>query len=153
MAQCWTSSSNFLSFLKKGAANDIPTSRHGRTSTLYNFIRTLGCRLEMVLFMIPRVLFAEDETDLAWMLNFNWWSTITPRFLSSETAERKLSWRKYLWCLLFLPRWITWRLSTLKVRSHTESQQFCIETLRIGLKDQEIQQWGNGTSPLTSLFF
>ena len=61
VAQRWTSSSNVLSFLKKGAANDIPTSRCGRTSALYNFIRTLGCRLEMVLFMIPRVSFAEDE--------------------------------------------------------------------------------------------
>ena len=40
----------------------------GMTSALYNFIRTLGCWLEMVLFMIPRVLFAEDETDLAWLL-------------------------------------------------------------------------------------
>jgi len=69
VAQRWTSSSNVLSFLKKGAANDIPTSRCGRTSALYNFIRTLGCRLEMVLFMIPRVLFAEDETDLAYKLS------------------------------------------------------------------------------------
>ena len=118
VARHWTSSSNFLSFLKKGAANDIPTSRCGCTSALYNFIRTLGCQLEMVLFMILRVLFAEDETDLAWLLNFNWWSTITPRSLSLETAERKLSWRKYLWCLLFLPKWITWHFSTLKVRSH-----------------------------------
>ena len=72
VARSWTSSSNFLSFLKKGAANDIPTSRRGHTSALYNFIRTLGCQLEMVLFMIPRVLFAEDETDSAWLLNFNW---------------------------------------------------------------------------------
>ena len=76
VAWCWTSSSNFLSFLKKGAANDIPTSRHGCTSALYNFIKTLGCWLEMVLFMISRDLFAEDETDLAWLLNFNWWSSI-----------------------------------------------------------------------------
>ena len=57
VARRWTSSSNFLSFLKKGAANEIPTSRRGRTSALYNLKRTLGCWLVMVLFMIPRVLF------------------------------------------------------------------------------------------------
>ena len=55
----------------------------------YNFIKTFDCQLKMVLFMIPRDLFAEDEINLAWLLYFNLWSTIAPRSLSLETAEQK----------------------------------------------------------------
>ena len=104
VAQHWTSSGNFLSFFKKGAANDIPTSRHGGTSALYNFIKTLGCWLKMVLFMIPRDLFAEDKTDLAWLLNFNWWSTITPRSLFIRNSRKEVVLKEILMMLVLFAK-------------------------------------------------
>ena len=50
--------------------------------------------------MILRDFFAEDETDLAWLLNFNWWSTITPRYLLIGNSRKEVDSKKIFMMLV-----------------------------------------------------